>query len=72
METCFSQAELLHSYNLSDIKAIENTIYAYNLIDGSNKSIYKNQKNSFRENLKTLYPSGFSDGTKKTKLFDSF
>ncbi|WP_429979362.1 hypothetical protein, partial [Mycoplasmopsis bovis] len=52
--------------------AIENTIYAYNLIDGSNKSIYKNQKNSFRENLKTLYPSGFSDGTKKTKLFDSF
>ncbi|TQF40187.1 MIP family Ig-specific serine endopeptidase [Mycoplasmopsis bovis] len=56
----------------SDIKAIENTIYAYNLIDGSNKSIYKNQKNSFRENLKTLYPSGFSDGTKKTKLFDSF
>ncbi len=64
METCFSQAELLHSYNLSDIKAIENTIYAYNLIDGSNKSIYKNQKNSFRENLKTLYPKcGFSDGT---------
>ncbi|CAL59010.1 Conserved hypothetical protein, predictedlipoprotein [Mycoplasmopsis agalactiae PG2] len=56
----------------SDIQAANNTIYAYNLIDGSNKSIYKNQKNSFRENLKFLYPNGFSDGSKQTKLFNDY
>ncbi|WP_051675870.1 MIP family Ig-specific serine endopeptidase [Ureaplasma canigenitalium] len=50
---------------------------AYNLIDGSDKNKYPHQTRSFRENLKKLYPNGFSDETgkldtdKKTALFDS-
>ncbi len=54
----------------SNIEAGENTIYAYNLIDGTNKTQFGMQKNSFRENLRVIYPNGFEDGSKETKLFD--
>ncbi|WP_434336414.1 MIP family Ig-specific serine endopeptidase [Mycoplasma capricolum] len=53
-----------------NIKVGDNIIYAYNLIDGTDKTKYKYQKSSFRENLQKLYPNGFSDGLKSTKLFD--
>ncbi|QVK02998.1 MIP family Ig-specific serine endopeptidase [Mycoplasma mycoides] len=53
-----------------NIKVGDNIIYAYNLIDGTDKTRYKYQKSSFRENLQKLYPNGFSDGLKSTKLFD--
>lgn len=46
--------------------------YAYNLIDGSDKTKYPKQTNSYRENLRKLYPNGFSDGSKRTKIFDEF
>nr|VZR98233.1 hypothetical protein MF5295_00684 [Mycoplasma feriruminatoris] len=52
-----------------NIKANDNVIYAYNLIDGTDKTKYKYQKSSFRENLQKLYPNGFSDKSKSTKLF---
>ncbi|QVK05423.1 MIP family Ig-specific serine endopeptidase [Mycoplasma mycoides] len=54
-----------------NIKIGDNIIYAYNLIDGTDKTRYKYQKSSFRENLQKLYPNGFSDGLKSTKLFDN-
>ncbi|MDP4040470.1 MIP family Ig-specific serine endopeptidase [Mycoplasma mycoides] len=54
-----------------NIKIGDNIIYAYNLIDGTDKTRYKYQKTSFRENLQKLYPNGFSDGLKSTKLFDN-
>ncbi|QVJ97433.1 MIP family Ig-specific serine endopeptidase [Mycoplasma mycoides] len=54
-----------------NIKVGDNIIYAYNLIDGTDKTRYKYQKSSFRENLQKLYPNGFSDGLKSTKLFDN-
>ncbi|UZK64076.1 DUF31 family protein [Mycoplasma mycoides subsp. capri] len=54
-----------------NIKIGDNVIYAYNLIDGTDKTRYKYQKSSFRENLQKLYPNGFSDGLKSTKLFDN-
>ncbi|ACU78617.1 putative liporotein [synthetic Mycoplasma mycoides JCVI-syn1.0] len=54
-----------------NIKVGDNVIYAYNLIDGTDKTRYKYQKSSFRENLQKLYPNGFSDNSKSTKLFDN-
>ncbi|CBW53994.1 Hypothetical protein, predicted Prolipoprotein [Mycoplasma mycoides subsp. capri LC str. 95010] len=54
-----------------NIKVGDNIIYAYNLIDGTDKTRYKYQKSSFRENLQKLYPNGFSDGLKSTKLFNN-
>ncbi|WP_051789152.1 MIP family Ig-specific serine endopeptidase [Mycoplasma buteonis] len=54
---------------LGDIQEYGNTVYAYNLLDGSDKTIFKNQKNSYRENLKTIYQTGFSDNSKTTALF---
>ncbi|QVK07083.1 MIP family Ig-specific serine endopeptidase [Mycoplasma mycoides] len=54
-----------------NIKVGDNIIYAYNLIDGTDKTRYKYQKSSFRENLQKLYPNGFSDNSKSTKLFDN-
>ncbi|WP_258177031.1 MIP family Ig-specific serine endopeptidase [Mycoplasma mycoides] len=54
-----------------NIKIGDNIIYAYNLIDGTDKTRYKYQKSSFRENLQKLYPNGFSDNSKSTKLFDN-
>ncbi|WFQ90371.1 MIP family Ig-specific serine endopeptidase [Mycoplasma feriruminatoris] len=53
----------------NNIKVNDNVIYAYNLIDGTDKTKYKYQKSSFRENLQKLYPNGFSDKSKSTKLF---
>lgn len=55
-----------------DLEAIDGSIlYAYNLIDATDKEKYSKQKNSFRENLKILYPNGFEDGENTTKLFDN-
>lgn len=55
----------------SDINGVTgDTLYAYNLIDGSDKSKFVQQSNSFRENLRIIYPNGFEDGDKTTKLFD--
>ncbi|BAP39699.1 MIP family Ig-specific serine endopeptidase [Metamycoplasma canadense] len=51
--------------------ATGDTLYAYNLIDGTDQTKFKNQKNSFRQNLRILYPNGFEDGNNKTKLFEN-
>ncbi|OAB48959.1 MIP family Ig-specific serine endopeptidase [Mycoplasmopsis gallinarum] len=50
----------------------ENTnqkMYAYNLIDATNKDLYPKQTKSYRENLRQIYKTGFTDGTKTTALF---
>lgn len=55
----------------SDINGVTgDTLYAYNLIDGTDKSKFAHQSNSFRENLRIIYPNGFENGEKTTKLFD--
>ncbi|BAP01341.1 LppD family lipoprotein [Mycoplasmopsis californica HAZ160_1] len=53
-----------------DYQAGENTIFAYNLIDGSNKSLFPKQTKSYRENLKKIYPNGFDGSIKTTALFE--
>ncbi|MBZ4218282.1 MIP family Ig-specific serine endopeptidase [Mycoplasma tauri] len=53
-----------------DIENAGGIVFAYNLIDGSNKDKFKKQKKSFRENLREIYPTGFEDGIKTTKLFE--
>ncbi|QGZ97911.1 hypothetical protein GE118_03825 [Mycoplasma sp. NEAQ87857] len=45
------------------------TIYAYNLIDGTDKNLFPEQTHSFRDNLRLIYKNGFSDGTRTTALF---
>lgn len=55
----------------SDINGVTgDTLYAYNLIDGTDKSKFAHQSNSFRENLRIIYPNGFENGENTTKLFD--
>ncbi|ADE19449.1 MIP family Ig-specific serine endopeptidase [Mycoplasma crocodyli] len=45
-------------------------LYAYNLIDGSNKEMYPHQKTSYRQNLNYFYNSGIGeDKITKTALF---
>lgn len=44
-------------------------MYAYNLIDATNKDLYPKQTKSYRENLRQIYKTGFTDGTKTTALF---
>ncbi|PZV99902.1 MIP family Ig-specific serine endopeptidase [Metamycoplasma auris] len=62
-------APLMQSHNI--LHPLGNITYAYNLIDGSNKKNFKHQKNSYKENLNTLYPNGFEDNkdSKNTTLF---
>ncbi|MBN0919024.1 hypothetical protein [[Mycoplasma] gypis] len=51
-----------------DIKINDNnTIYSYNLIDGTK---HKHQKASYLQNLKYIYKDGFEDGDFKTFLFN--
>ncbi|MBU4693215.1 hypothetical protein KQ876_03300 [Mycoplasma sp. CSL7491-lung] len=45
------------------------TIKAYNLIDGSDKTKYSAQTASYRENLSKIYPNGFENGKKDTAIF---
>ncbi|WP_406614358.1 MIP family Ig-specific serine endopeptidase [Mycoplasma corogypsi] len=69
MESGSGYAPLAQNYNIS---AGTHTVYAFNLIDGSDKSKYPDQARSFRENLAEIYPNGFEDGTFNTALFDNF
>ncbi|VEU75741.1 Domain of uncharacterised function DUF31 [Mycoplasmopsis maculosa] len=52
-----------------DYKFGERTMKAYNLIDGTNKTLYPAQTASFRENLVKLYSNGFKDNSFTTALF---
>ncbi|MCU4706808.1 MIP family Ig-specific serine endopeptidase [Mycoplasma sp. CSL7503-lung] len=45
------------------------TIKAYNLIDGTDKTKYSAQTASYRENLSKVYPNGFEVGKKDTAIF---
>ncbi|APJ38374.1 MIP family Ig-specific serine endopeptidase [Mycoplasmopsis pullorum] len=53
----------------TQVKLAHGILQPYNLIDGSNKELYPKQTNSYRENLRIIYPDGFEDGTHKTALF---
>ncbi|WP_051521826.1 MIP family Ig-specific serine endopeptidase [Mycoplasma leonicaptivi] len=53
----------------NDFVSNNQTIKAYNLIDGSNKTKYPSQTHSFRENLNLIYKNGFSDNQYTTALF---
>ncbi|VEU70208.1 MIP family Ig-specific serine endopeptidase [Mycoplasmopsis glycophila] len=55
----------------TDIKLANGKIaYAYNLIDGADKTKYPKQTSSYRENLRKIYPNGFEDGSKTTTIFE--
>ncbi|QKT05714.1 MIP family Ig-specific serine endopeptidase [Mycoplasma sp. OR1901] len=60
----FTPLLLSEDYTLNN-----NTIKAYNLIDGTDKTKYEGQIASYRENLRKIYPSGFGNGKKDTALF---
>ncbi|MBU4690758.1 MIP family Ig-specific serine endopeptidase [Mycoplasma zalophi] len=62
----FTPLLLSQDYTLAD-----NTIKAYNLIDGTNKDKYPAQIASYRQNLKKIYPQGFSDKKTNTAIFEN-